>query len=149
GEHRMRGVAQYGHPAARPPRDRVAVIERPLVPGVRGREQAKQGLVPVGVTPEHLLAAALSDPRLVPVAGVVVVADNVDQFLAPQRVQHDRAVRAEPLGAFGTGPLGAFGAGPRGAVRTGPRAANGPGRNDAAIADLSGEPGGVRAEQAG
>src|SRR6185437_10698866 len=132
-EHRMRGVAQDGDPAARPPRDRVAIVKRPLVPGARGGEQAEQGLVPAGITLEHLLAAALRDPRLVPVAGIVVVADNVDQFLAPQRVQHDRAVRAEPLG-----PVGG---------RT--DAADGFGPDDAAIADLPGEPGVVRAEQAG
>jgi len=80
-----------------------------------------------------VLAAALGDPRLVPVAGVVVVADDVDQFPTPQRVQDDGAVRAEPLGA----------------VRTGPAAADGGGGYDAAVADLPGEPRGVRAEQTG
>src|SRR5580700_8619091 len=133
GQHRMCGIAQDGDPAARPLRDRVAVIQRPLVPGVRGGEEAKQGFVPSGVALEHLFAAALGNPGFVAIAVVIVVADDVDQLLAPQRVQHDRAVRAKPLGTFGTGPGAADGAGP----------------NDAAITDLSCEPGGVRAEQRG
>jgi hypothetical protein len=48
--------------------------------------EAEQGLVPVGVALEHLRTAALSDPRLVAVLVIVVVADDVDQVLAPQRV---------------------------------------------------------------
>src|SRR5580692_768294 len=62
GEHWMRSVAQDGGPAACPLRNWIAVVKRPLVPDVRSGKQAQQGLVPVGVTLEHLLAAALSDP---------------------------------------------------------------------------------------
>src|SRR5579872_5974597 len=72
-EHRMRSVPQDRDPATRPLRNRVTVVKRPLVPGIRGGEKAKQGLMPVGVLLEDLLAAALSDPRLVAIALVIVI----------------------------------------------------------------------------
>ena len=49
----MCGVAENGDPAARPVRDRVAVVERPLVPGVRGGER-RAGTRASRVALEHL-----------------------------------------------------------------------------------------------
>ena len=59
------------------------------------------------------------------------MADDVDQLLAPQRVEHDRAVRPQPLPVVGRQR----------------RAPHGGGRDDRPVADLAGEPGRVRPEQ--
>ena len=129
----MRGVAQHRDPAAGPARDRIAVVERPLVPDLAGREHAQNGLVPAAVALEHLGTIALGDPRLVPVVLVVVVTDGVDQLAAAQRVQHDRAVRPQPGGVLV----------PRRFTR------HGVDRDHAAVADLAREPRGIPSEQRG
>ena len=130
-QHRVRGVAEHGDPTLRPLRDRVPVVERPLVPDVSRRKDPQQRLVPAAVALEHLLRSHSGDPGLVPVALVVVVADDVDQLVSPHGIKHDRAVRPQPLDVV---------------VR---RRFTGHGidRDHAAVADLAGEARRIRAEQ--
>src|SRR5215472_185088 len=92
GQHRVRRVAEDRRPALGPGRDRVAVVQRPLVPELARREDLPQRRVPVSVPLEDLLAVALSDPGLVPVCRVVVVGDYVDELTAANSVVDDRAV---------------------------------------------------------
>src|SRR5271165_1688799 len=66
-EHRVRGVAEHRDTTTRPLRDRVLVVEGPLVPEVPGREDSQERLVPAAIALEHLAPLALGDPRLVPV----------------------------------------------------------------------------------
>ena len=136
GQHRVRRVAEQRDPPRRPPGDRVPVVERPLVPGLARLEQPQQRRVPVRVPLGDLGPLAPRHPGLVPVGVVVVVRDHVDQLLAAQRVEHDRAVRTEPLPEVGR--------------HVGQRAAaHRRRRDDRPVADLPGEPGRVRPEQRG
>jgi hypothetical protein len=130
----MGRVAQQRHPPGRPPGNRVPVVQRPLVPGRPGREESRQLLMPPRVAGDHLVPRALCHPRFVPVGVVVIVRDDVDELLAAQRVEHDRAVRPEPLRVVGR------------QVSWHP-AAHGRRRDHRPVADLPGEPGRVRSEQ--
>src|SRR5947209_8897900 len=129
-EHRVRGIAEHGDPTARPALDRVAVVERPLVPDLSRREDPQQRLVPSAVALEHLAALALGDPRFVPVVLVVVVADDVDQLVSTHRIEHDRPVWTEPLDV----------------VVRGRPTRDRVDRNHAAVTDLAGEPWRIRTE---
>src|SRR5215472_18127681 len=129
---RKGSITEDGRPARAPRRDRVPVVQRPLVPELARLEHLPQRRVPSVVPLENFLAVALRDPGLMLVGRVLVVGNHVDELTAADSVVDDRAMRPQPEALVRLQP-------PGGQVRD---------RDDAAVADLAGELRRIGSEQA-
>jgi hypothetical protein len=129
--HRVAGVAEQGHPAGRPPRQRIAIEQGPDEARVRRRDDPPDLRVPPLEGGERAGHRRAIGPVLA-VPGVVLgPADEVQQAPPRDEVVHEMTARAQPR-------LGAD---------LEPEVGDAPDRHQAAVGDAAGEARRLLAEQ--